>query len=592
MNPTPLTPQRWSLRDLFPAYDAPETLAAIESLRTDLQTFANWREQLTADLPEATFLKAVAEMEDLSRRMYKLYGFAELWFAEDTQKTEAQTFVARMSQFAAEFQNQTLFFQLWWKTIDDENATRLMAASGDYRYFLQQIRAFKPHTLTEPEEKIINIKNVTGVNALQRIYDTLTNRYIFRLQVEGETKELTRGQLMAYVRGSDPQIRAQAYQELYRVYGEDGDLLGQIYQSIVQDWHNENVDLRHFETPIATRNLNNDIPDSVVETLLQVCEKNAPLFQRYFRLKAKHLGIEKLRRYDLYAPIAAADKTYTYDYAAQLVLQSFDDFLPQMGSLARRVFDQNHLDSEVRKGKRDGAFCASIVDKVTPWVLVNYQGKADDVSTLAHELGHAIHAMLAEEHGLFTFHSSLPLAETASTFAEMLLVDRLLAEETDEAVRRDILFGQMDDAYATIQRQAFFALFERAAHSQIQQGASPTELAETYWQNLQTQFGDAVELGEEFRWEWVSIPHIYHTPFYVYAYAFGQLLVLSLYKQFKQEGEPFKARYTQILAAGGSDAPARILARAGIDIHSAEFWQGGFDVLHDLLAQLEQIPVA
>ncbi|GAB4499189.1 MAG: M3 family oligoendopeptidase [Anaerolineales bacterium] len=592
MNPTPLTPQRWSLNDLFSAYDAPETLAAIESLRTDLQTFANWREQLTADIPEATFLKAVAELEDLSRRMYKLYGFAELWFAEDTQKTEAQTFVARISQFAAEFQNQTLFFQLWWKTLDDENASRLMAASGDYRYFLQQIRAFKPHTLTEPEEKIINIKNVTGVSALQRIYDTLTNRYVFRLQVEGETKELTRGQLMAYVRGGNPELRAQAYQELYRIYGEDGDLLGQIYQSIVQDWHNENVDLRHFETPIATRNLNNDIPDSVVETLLQVCEKNAPLFQRYFRLKAKHLGIEKLRRYDLYAPIAAADKTYSYDYAVQLVLQSFDDFLPQIGSLARRVFDQNHLDSEVRKGKRDGAFCASVVDKLTPWVLVNYQGKADDVSTLAHELGHAIHAMLAEQHGLFTFHSSLPLAETASTFAEMLLVDRLLAEETDESVRRDILFSQMDDAYATIQRQAFFALFERAAHSQIQQGASPTELAETYWQNLQTQFGDAVEVGEEFRWEWVSIPHIYHTPFYVYAYSFGQLLVLSLYKQFKQEGEPFKARYAQILAAGGSDAPASILARAGIDIHSAEFWQGGFDVLHDLLAQLEQIPIA
>lgn len=591
MSPTFLTPQRWSLSDLFPAYDAPETRAAIESLRADLQTFTHWREKLTPDLPEATFLQLVTELEDLSRRLYKLHGFAELWFAENTQNAEAQTFVARINQFAAEFQNQTLFFQLWWKALDDENAARLMAISGDYRYFLQQIRVFKPHTLSEPEEKIINIKNVTGVSALQRVYDTITNRYVFRLQVNGETRELTRGQLMAYVRGSDPQLRAQAYRELYRVYGEDGDLLGQIYQAIVQDWRNENIDLRHFQTPIAVRNLYNDIPDSVVETLLHVCEKNAPLFQRYFRLKAKHLGIEKLRRYDLYAPIAAADKTYPYDYAAQLVLQSFDNFLPQIGHLARRVFDQNHLDSEVRKGKREGAFCASVVDKLTPWVLVNYQGKADDVSTLAHELGHAIHAMLAEQHGLFTFHSSLPLAETASTFAEMLLVDRLLAEETDEAVRRDILFGQMDDAYATIERQAFFALFERAAHNQIQQGASPGELAQTYWQNLQTQFGDAIEIGEEFRWEWVSIPHIYHTPFYVYAYSFGQLLVLSLYKQFKQEGEPFKARYTHILAAGGSDAPANILTRAGIDIHSPEFWQGGFDVLHDLLTQLEQIPI-
>jgi oligoendopeptidase F len=211
------------------------------------------------------------------------------------------------------------------------------------------------------------------------------------------------------------------------------------------------------------------------------------------------------------------------------------------------------------------------------------------VATMAHELGHAIHAMLASHHSVFTFHSSLPLAETASTFGEMMLIDRLLAEEKDEAVRRDMLFRQVDDAYATIQRQAYFALFEKQAHEMVSQNASVDELSAAYMENLKKQFGEAVEISDEFKWEWVSIPHIYHTPFYVYAYAFGQLLVFSLYKQFKAEGEAFKPRYVKILKAGGSEAPAKILGEAGIDIRSEKFWQGGFDVIHELIDQLENL---
>ena len=214
----------------------------------------------------------------------------------------------------------------------------------------------------------------------------------------------------------------------------------------------------------------------------------------------------------------------------------FQAFDPLFAQHARRVFDENHLDSEVRRGKRSGAFCLTALPDLTPWVLLNYQGRTSDVSTMAHELGHAVHSMVASEHSLFTLHASLPLAETASTFGEMLLVDRLLREEPDASVRRELLFSRVDDAYATILRQAFFALFERQAHEMILQGASVDELSEAYLENLRSQFGDSVEVTDEFRWEWVSIPHIYHTPFYVYAYSFGQLLVLSLYRQYRQKG--------------------------------------------------------
>ncbi len=580
----------WSLADLFPAIESTELETTFSELEKRVAEFEKVRPELKADIPIPRFLEIVRASEEASRLGYKLHGFAGLAFAADTQNQPIQTLLGRVQQFMAELENRTLFFSLWWKDLDEANASRLMDASGGYRYYLEVMRHFKPHTLSEPEEKIVNLKNVTGSQALVTLYDALTNRYVFKLEVDGETKELTRGELMVYVRGADPDLRAKAYQELYRVYGQDGSILGQMYQTLVRDWRNENLTLRNFANPIAARNLSNDIPDEAVDTLLEVAEKNAPLFQRYFRLKARHIGMERLRRYDVYAPVVKSDKTYAFGKAAEMVLDSFSAFHPDFGKHARRVFEDNHLDSEVRKGKQSGAFCWGVVPEIAPWVKLNYQSRADDVATMAHELGHAIHAMFAAHHSLFTFHSSLPLAETASTFGEMMLVDKLLAEESDESVRRDMLFRQVDDSYATILRQTYFALFERQAHEMVVKNASVDDLAAAYMENLKDQFGDAVELSDEFKWEWISIPHIYNTPFYVYAYAFGQLLVLSLYKQYKAEGEAFKPRYLKILSAGGSEAPAKIMAEAGIDIRSAKFWQGGFDVIANLVSELEKLP--
>jgi oligoendopeptidase F len=580
----------WSLADLYQNLD--EVEAAFKQLEEGVADVETLRSSLSAEMSEAAFFEVVRKMEALQEQSYRLYAYAGLSFSADTQDQAALSLVGRVEQFMAEMGNRTLFFSLWWKALDDAAAARLMRNAGDYTYWLEEMRHYKPHTLSEPEEKIVNIKNVTGASAIERLYESFTNRYTFKLEAEGETKEVTRGELMVYVRQADPDLRARAYQELYRVYGADGAILGQMYQALARDWRNENLQLRGFASPIAVRNLANDVPDEVVETLLQVCQANNEVFQRFFNLKARWLGLERLRRYDIYAPVSQSDKRYEYEKAVEMVLDSFNQFDPEIGGLAQRVFDAGHLDSPVRKGKRSGAFCWSAGPRLTPWVLTNYQGRSNDVSTLAHELGHAIHAMLAAGHSIFTFHSSLPLAETASTFGEMMLVDRLLAQESDEGVRRDILFKQVDEAYGTIQRQAYFALFEKQAHEMVAQNASVDEMAEAYLKALREQFGAAVEVGDEFKWEWVSIPHIYGSPFYVYAYAFGQLLVLSLYRQFQQEGESFKPRYKKLLAAGGSQAPARILAEAGIDIRQASFWQGGYAVIAELVAELEKIPIA
>ncbi len=583
--------ERWSLNALFPSHDSPEFKGAMEALDKAVGEFEKVRPQLTEDIDEKTFQAVIKDLESITIQISRLYGYAGLWFTEDTQDQDAQALQARVEQFLVTLQNRLLFFNLWWKKLDQKNADRLKTASGELGYWLEEMRHFTPHTLTEAEEKVLNIKNVTGFSALITLYDSITNRYTFKLDIDGKEQDLTRGELMVYARHHDPKMREAIYQELYKVYGDEGPILGQIYQTVVRDWSNENIDLRNYKNPIAVRNLRNDVPDKAVDALLSVCEKNAPVFQRFFDLKARWIKTDQLRRYDIYAPVAQADKTYTFQEGVDMVLDAFQTFDPRVAELAEKIIADGHVDSEVRKGKLGGAFCWSVDKDLSPWVLLNYQGTADAVATMAHELGHGIHALLAADHSVFTYGSSLPLAENASTFGEMLLIDKLLSEEKDPAVRRDILFKQVDDAYATIMRQSFFALFERDAHKMIQDGAIIDDVSEMYLNNLKKQFGDAVSISDEFRWEWVSIPHFYHTPFYVYAYAFGQLLVLSLYQRFQKEGDSFKPGYIKILEAGGSKAPAAILAESGIDINSQEFWQGGFDVINGMVKELEDLPI-
>jgi oligoendopeptidase F len=580
-------PTRWSLDILFPSPDGPEFKKALGGLDRKVAKAEKSRRLLSPRISAAAFLKLIRQLEEIRSLARRLAAYAELHFCEDTQNPAAQTKLANTEQHMAEIENRLLFFSTWWKALPAAPAHRLLALSGPYRYYLEQIRRMAPHTLSEPEEKVINLKNATGARALSTLYQAITNRYVFDLEIDGGRKQFSRAELTVYTRSPHAAMREASYRSLYSVYSREGPILGQIYSALIRDWRTENVRLRKFASPVAVRNLANDLPDKVVHLLLEVCRSNAPVFQKYFELKARKLGLPKLRRYDIYAPIASSEKQYSFGRAWDLVRRSFEAFDPAFASLAERVLADQRLDAEVRPGKRDGAFCMSVLPSLTPWVLTNFQGRAYDLATLAHELGHAVHALLAEDLPLFTYDASLPLAETASTFAEMLLVESLLKEETDGAVRRDLLFRQVDDAYATIMRQAFFALFEVEAHDAIGRGASVEDLCATYWENLQAQFGGSVELTEEFRWEWAAIPHFYEMPFYVYAYAFGQLLVLALFRQYQAEGAAFLPRFTRILSAGGSASPAAILKRAGIRIEQAEFWQGGFDLLAQRISQLE-----
>ena len=321
---------KWDLSQLYSGYDSPELENAFDMIEEQVASFEGVRSKLTPDISAEQFMQVMKADELSTRVANKLYSFAGLSFTADTQDQKAQALQARVQQFLAENQNRILFFSLWWKELDDANAKRLMDASGDYRYYLESMRNFKPHTLSEAEEKIINLKNVNGVNALGNLYDSITNRYVFKMKVGGKEKEMTAAELFSYRYSTDPAVRAASYQAQFKVYAEDGPILGQIYQTILRDWHSENIGLRKFKNAIAPRNLSNDVPDEAVEALLNVARKNVSIFQRYFRMKAKHLGMKKIRRYDIYAPLAASKKTYDWDTAVHMVLDAFNNFSPKV----------------------------------------------------------------------------------------------------------------------------------------------------------------------------------------------------------------------------------------------------------------------
>lgn len=577
---------KWDLTHLVknPTRQLDALLAELEAKVVQIESA---RPGLSPAMPNQDLLALLRCSEAIAQGSSRLGAFAYLWFSENTKDDAARSFKTQVEERLTALSNRLLFFELWWQSVDDTNAARLMADAGDLRYHLETIRRFKPHTLSEPEEKIVNLKNVTGRSAIHTLYDIVTNGFTFTLTVGGKKKTMSREELMVYVRSQKASVRQAAYQELYRVFSGQRDLLGEIYKTLVNDWKSENLGLRHFGSPIATRNLGNDVPDQAVEVLLSACAKNADIFQTYFKLKAKICKIAPMSRYHLYAPHRTEAKKYKYADAAKMVLEAYRGFSPRLADLAEQVFTDRHIDGPTRSGKLGGAYCYSVVPGMTPYVMLNYTGEARDIATMAHELGHAVHGMMAKDHSVFTFHSTLPLAETASVFGERILSDALMSQERNKAVRQGLLIGQLDDIYATVLRQAYFVRFEKLAHQMVGEGATGDQLAKAYLGELRQQFGKAVKVPTEFQWEWLSIPHIFASPFYCYAYSFGNLLVLALYRMYREQGAAFVPKYLELLETGGSEAPRDILAKVGVDMTAETFWQSGFDTIREMVVQLE-----
>ena len=582
---------KWDLSELVKNQKSAAFEKQIQVLEKQALKFEKIKSKLNPKMSSKQFMNILHQIEEISENMSKIGGYASLAYSSDTQSDEATSLMTKMSKLGSEISNKILFFDLWWKTqVDEKNAKRLMKNTGEITEYLSHKRLFAKYALSEPEERIINTLDVTGISALVKLYDKITNSFEYKMKVGNKSKVMTREELTNYVRSTNPKIRETAYKTILTKYFDNKGVVGEIYQNIVLNWKDEGIEIRGYKSPISMRNIGNDVDDKTIDSLLSICKKNSPIFQKFFVQKAKMLKIKKLRRYDLYAPAAVniKEKNYSYDKSVKLVFESLGKFSDTLEGYARKVFNENHIDSDVRKGKRDGAFCSTLAPKITPYVLVNFTGKSRDVFTLAHELGHAVHSQAAQDRSILVQDAPLPLAETASTFSELLLYDNLSDKISDDE-KKAMLSGKIDDLYATILRQSFFTIFEVDAHKQIGEGTTINEISKTYLQNLKDQFGNSVSLSEDFGIEWSSIPHFYHTPFYCYAYSFGNLLALSLFQRYKKEGKDFVPAYMNILAAGGSKKPEKLLSEYGFDIRSPKFWQEGFDYVKkqvDILSSL------
>ena len=582
---------KWNLDDLVKNPSKQVFDKKIKEIEKNARLFEKQKKALTPSISSSKFLKLLHEIENISEKSSYIGGYASLKYSEDTQSDEATALLTKISQFGSKIQNQILFFDLWWKKqVDEKNAKRLMKSAGELSDYLRYKRLMSKYSLTEPEERIINTLDVTGVSALVKLYDKITNAFTYTIKINGKKKTMGREELTTFVRSKNSKIRETAYKELLGKYHKNKGVVGEIYQNIVLNWKNEGIGMRKFSSPISIQNIGNDIDDKTVESLLEVCKKNAPVFQKYFSKKASMVGMKKLRRYDLYAPTKTnlKEKNYSYENAIKLVLDSLAKFSPKISGFAAKVFNENHVDYSIRPGKRDGAFCSTPLPYITPFVLINYTGKSRDVFTLAHEIGHAVHSIAASDKSILVSDASLPLAETASTYSELLLYDNISNKINDDE-KKSMLAEKIDDFYATICRQSFFTIFEMDAHKQIADSTTVDELSSTYLRNLKTQFGNSIDVSDDFAVEWSYIPHFFHSPFYCYSYSFGNLLSLSLFQTYKNEGDSFVPTYVDILAAGGSKKPELLLKEHGFDISKTKFWQDGFDYIKNQVNTLSKL---
>ena len=571
----------WNLENIHDIKDTDKILADIKK---NVDEFKKVRPKLNEDLAPADLVKFLQQYEELKDVSYRVGGLAELWTCEDSSNAKANAHRARVNDILTELGNETVFFSLWFTLISDSAAKKFIGQSGKYKHFLEVIRLFKDHTLPEKEEQIISLLSVSGSDAVVNLYDIVTNRFLF----DWAGKKVGQSELTKNYTDQDPSVRKAAYTTVLSRYKDEEPILGEIYTNIVRNWRAEGMKLRKFESPISRRNLGNEIPDKAVDVLLQVVKDNAKLFQDYFKLKFKLLKIDALDRFHLYAPYEMKEKDYPFEDCKKAVLDAYDKFSPKMGKMAREIFDANQVHSELTPNKRTGAFCFTITNKLHPYILLNHAGKLNDLVTMMHEFGHGIHSVCAKDQTLFTAHAPLPLAETASIFGELILLKQLLKGATDEE-KIYLITKELDKQYASIGRQAFFVLFEVQAHEMISKGCTLDELNAAYRENLIAQFGKDMRIDELFNHEWKYIPHMYHTPFYCYAYAFGNLLVLALYRLYEKEGESFVPKYLKLLSYGGSKFPEEMLSELGIDMFSKAFWQQGFDIIKEEVETLKKL---
>ncbi|MBI1830119.1 MAG: M3 family oligoendopeptidase, partial [Planctomycetes bacterium] len=504
--------------------------------------------------------------------------FAMLLHSGKTDDPKIGALLARTQEMRTEINKHLIFFDLEWVKVPKSIAKKLIGKSSlkKHRHWLEQKRVWKPYYLSEPEEKILDAKSLTGRSAFGRLFEEATAALKCPFTHTGSTVELSIQEILAKLYDADRSVRKAAAEGVTEGLHKESRLLTFIFNTIVFD-HQTDCQLRDYPTVMAARNLANEISDKVVEALMTATEKNYPLVQRYYRLKGQLLEIDKLYDYDRYAPLAGELPKCDWPTARDIVQESYDAFSPDAGNIIRIFFEKHWIDAELRPGKRGGAFSSSAVPSVHPYILMNFTERLRDVMTLAHELGHGVHQYLSRDQGYLQCDTPLTTAEMASVFGEMLTFRRLQERYPEPKQRLAMLCGKIEDAFATVFRQVVLTRFEQQLHAaRADRGElSAEQIGELWLKANQAMFGDVVEMTPGYAGWWSYIGHFIRSPFYCYAYSFGELLVLALFQKYKQDGAAFVPKYLQLLTSGGSDAPHVLLGKLGVDVTDPTFWELG-----------------
>ena len=579
---------RWDLTELYDSPDDPRIEAVLAEALDFAREFEQSYQGRVAQLAPAEFVAMMKSLEDHYDQIARPSLYASLLHTLKTQDHQAGKLVGRIREAGAERGRHMVFFSLELAALTDAEAERLYGdpQAAVYKHTVEQERKERPHQLSQVEETLLTEISPVGVGSWTRLFEELCAA--ITAPIEGE--ELPLASALSLIRDGDREKRKQA--TLAITEGLRRDLRTRTYAFNVVLQSKSIADrLRKYDSWISSRNLANETSDEAVEALVQAVTARYDVVERYYTVKKKLLGLDQLYEWDRYAPIEEVERQLTWDQARDLALGSYHRFSARAGKLVQDFFDQPWIDAPVADGKESGAYCAGATPRFHPFVMMNFTGKFNDALTLAHELGHGLHDRLAARQHIFDYHPPLTLAETASVFGEQLTFDRLMAEEGDARVRLAMLCHQVEDAFATIFRQVAMNRFEDAAHAarRTQGELSSDQLGGIWQEKVQAMFGDSLELTEDHLPWWSYVGHFIRVPGYVYAYAFGNLLALSLYQRYREVGPDFVETYLDFLGAGGSQAPDELVRSVGMDITDPGFWDAGLKILDGMVAQVEDL---
>ena len=586
----------WDLSDLYFSPDDPQIQGDMEGAVEDANAF---RSQFEGKIKEgqaspAGLAAALVVYEQVLERVCRPFAYARLLHSSDSTRNKHGELLGAAQEALIQVQTILMFFELDWIALPDQTAQPIVESKEchRWRHFLSSTRRYRPHTLSEPEEIVLAEKKLTGIAAFRRLFDEVTSAARFQVEIDGESREMTQSEALSLLYDHDRSVRRAAHAGFTQGLQANTHLASFILNTALKD-HAVDARLKKFEGPASSRHLANEISTRSFDSLMSSVESRHDIVERYYRLKARLLGVDTLYDYDRYAPILIDEVSLPgcdWGTACALVSDSYHRFSPLLGEIVDQFLSQGWVDAQPRPGKRGGAFCSATIPSVHPYILLNFNGKLNDAMTLAHELGHGVHQYLARQQGILQFYTPLTLAETASIFGEMLVFDRLRQDEDDPRARLALLCHKLEGSFATVFRQIVLTRFEQKVHEARGQRELSSDDFDRLWLEANAQLhGDALELTPEYERWWSYIGHFVHTPFYCYAYSFGELLVLALWHRFRSEGESFVPRYLELLRAGGTDSPQALIDRVGLDLEDPEFWNSGLNILEELLVEAEEL---